>query len=59
MATTRVRRGKVVEIPPEWRGRTVYRQTVRKRPSKQIHKRRKALKHGHERVERASLTEDE
>lgn len=38
----RKRRGRLVEIPPEWAGDTVYRQTIRKRPSKQIGKRRKS-----------------
>lgn len=29
--TTRVRRGKVVEIPEEWRGHVTRQQTIRKR----------------------------
>lgn len=36
----RVRRGMLVEIPPEWVGRTVYPQTIRKRPSKRPAKQR-------------------
>ena len=35
---TRIRRGKVVVIPPEWAGRTVHPQQIRKRPSKGLHK---------------------
>jgi hypothetical protein len=38
----RKRRGKLVEIPPEWVGKTVHPQTIRKRPSKRIHKLRHA-----------------
>lgn len=30
----RMRRGKLVEIPQEWVGKTVYKQTIRKRKSK-------------------------
>lgn len=41
--TTRVRRGKVVEIPEEWRGKTATRQTIRKRPSKLTRKARNAM----------------
>jgi hypothetical protein len=37
----RMRRGELVEIPPEWVGNTVHPQTIRKRPSKRIHKLRK------------------
>lgn len=44
--TYRMRRGKLVEIPPEWVGSTLHPQTKKKRPSKHIHKRRKAMKHG-------------
>jgi hypothetical protein len=42
----RMRRGKLVPIPPEWVGQTVGRQTIHRRPSKQIHKLRKATKLG-------------
>jgi len=31
----RMRRGKLVEIPPEWVGKTLHPQTKRKRKSKQ------------------------
>lgn len=34
----RKRRGKLVEIPAEWVGKTVSRQTINKRPSKGLHK---------------------
>jgi hypothetical protein len=30
----RMRRGRLVEIPPEWVGKTTHPQTIRKRPSK-------------------------
>ena len=40
----RIRRGKEVEIPAEWVGKTVSKQTINKRPSKQPHKIRKELK---------------
>lgn len=36
-----MRRGKLVEIPPEWVGRETHAQTVRKRPSKQSPKARR------------------
>ncbi len=42
----RMRRGVLVEIPEEWVGKTTYGQTINKRPSKQIHKRRKDTKLG-------------
>lgn len=62
-ATHRLRRGRLVEIPEEWRGQTTYDQTVRKRPSKALHKLRKWAKHGHDRVpkpaERCGSTDDE
>lgn len=32
--THRMRRGKLVEIPEEWRGHTVHGQSIRKRKSK-------------------------
>ena len=44
----RMRRGELVEIPPEWVGQTVAQQTIRKRPSKSLHKHRKREKYGHE-----------
>jgi hypothetical protein len=31
----RLRRGKLVEIPPEWVGKVTHKQTIRKRVSKQ------------------------
>jgi hypothetical protein len=40
----RYRRGKLVQIPDEWVGNTVYDQTKRKRPAHFIHKLKKALK---------------
>lgn len=42
----RVRRGKLVAIPPEWVGKVTHPQTIAKRPSKHPHKRRKKLKLG-------------
>ena len=36
--THRVRRGKVVEIPEEWRGKTISKQTRTKRPANQRRK---------------------
>lgn len=36
----RRRRGRLVEIPPEWVGRTTHPQTIRKRPSKKRRGRR-------------------
>jgi hypothetical protein len=41
--TTRIRRGKIVEIPEEWRGKVTDRQTIRKRPSKTTRKVRNAM----------------
>lgn len=38
----RMRRGKLVQIPPAWVGQVCDEQTIRKRPSKLIHKLRKA-----------------
>lgn len=43
--TFRWRRGKLVEIPEEWVGKTVNRKTIRQRPSKAIHKMRKDIKY--------------
>ena len=40
----RIRRGKVVQVPPEWVGAVTSRQKINKRPSKAIHKRRKEMK---------------
>lgn len=37
----RMRRGRLVEIPVEWVGKTVRGNTIRKRPSKRIRKLRK------------------
>lgn len=34
----RVRRGKLVEIPPEWVGKVTHQQTIRKRASKKTKK---------------------
>lgn len=42
----RMRRGKLVEIPEEWVGKITHASTIRKRPSKQIHKLRKIGKRG-------------
>ena len=35
MSTHRIRRGKLVPIPPEWQGKTVGRQTLAKRRQNQ------------------------
>lgn len=40
MATTRIRRGKVVDIPEEWQGVVTYKQTIHKRQSKKGRKQR-------------------
>lgn len=40
----RMRRGKYVPIPPEWRGKVTDRQTIRTRQSKMTRKRRNLLK---------------
>lgn len=40
----RMRRGKLVEIPPEWVGKTPDQRNINKRPSEQIHKLRKDTK---------------
>lgn len=37
----RIRRGKLVEIPPEWVGKDTNKCTIRKRKSKLIHKLRR------------------
>ena len=42
----RMRRGVLVEIPKEWVGKTVDKSTIKKRPSKQIHKQAKDTKLG-------------
>lgn len=42
--THRMRRGKLVEIPEQWRGRTAHPQTIRKRYSKLPGKLRRQLK---------------
>jgi hypothetical protein len=44
--TYRMRRGKLVEIPPEWVGKTVSAATKQRRPSHHIHKLRKPVKTG-------------
>lgn len=38
----RKRRGELVEIPEKWVGQTTYKQTIRKRRSKQVGKRKKS-----------------
>lgn len=38
----RIRRNQLVEIPAEWVGQTTHKQTINKRPSKQIHKLRRS-----------------
>lgn len=38
--THRMRRGRLVEIPEQWRGKVTDRQTIRKRPSKKTRKAR-------------------
>jgi hypothetical protein len=40
----RKRRGQLVEIPPEWVGQVTHPQTMRKRPSKTIHKQARDMK---------------
>lgn len=42
----RIRRGVKVEIPTVWIGQVTHQQTIAKRPSKYIHKQRKAIKYG-------------
>lgn len=42
----RMRRGVLVEIPPQWVGKFPTDKTIRQRPSKAIHKRRKDIKIG-------------
>lgn len=42
----RERRGKIVEIPEKWRGKTTHPQTIRKRQSKMTKKLRKKLQYG-------------
>ncbi len=42
----RMRRGVLVEIPEEWVGKTVSKQTINQRPSKQTHKQAKDAKLG-------------
>lgn len=43
----RERRGKLVEIPPEWVGKHPTRKTIRQRPSKMIGKLRRAAPSGY------------
>lgn len=52
MTRTRLRRGKIVVIPEKWVGKVPHPQSIRKRPSKQIGKRKKETKLGHARVPR-------
>lgn len=40
----RERRGKLVAIPPQWVGKVTSPETIRTRPSKLIHKHRKAAR---------------
>jgi hypothetical protein len=40
----RMRRGKLVEIPPAWLGRMTTRKTIRQRPSKLIGKVKRVVK---------------
>ncbi len=42
--TFRMRRGKLVEIPPAWVGNTVAKRTIGQRPSKMTGKLRRLLK---------------
>jgi len=42
----RMRRGKLVEIPAEWVGNVTHPQTMRKRPSQLINKRKRDGWHG-------------
>ncbi len=37
----RMRRGKLVEIPEEWLGKTTSKKTIRQRKSKRLHKHRR------------------
>jgi hypothetical protein len=43
---TRVRRGKVVEIPEQWVGKFPTKKTMRERPSKKIGKLKRRIKGG-------------
>lgn len=43
---TRIRRGRVVEIPAGWIGQVPSHRTIMHRPSKGLHKLRKFVKHG-------------
>jgi hypothetical protein len=40
---TRIRRGKEVEIPPQWEGQFPTKKTMRDRPSRMKHKLRRSL----------------
>jgi hypothetical protein len=46
LMATRIRRGKEVEIPPEWVGNVTTPATIRQRPSKLIGKMKRQLKPG-------------
>ena len=41
---TRIRRGKVVEVPPQWVGKITTKETIRQRPSKLLGKVKRMLK---------------
>lgn len=41
---TRIRRGKVVEVPPQWVGKITTKKTIRQRPSKLLGKVARMLK---------------
>lgn len=45
----RVRRGKLVEVPPAWVGRMTTKKTIRQRPAKLPRKLRKAARRGNRR----------
>ena len=53
----RRRRGRLVEIPPEWVGQVTDAQTIRKRPSKTIHKLRKEVRLGDMNIRRRKALE--
>ncbi len=55
----RLRRGKLVQVPPEWVGKVTSRQTINGRPSKQLHKHRKATKYGDRPITRKKQAEKE
>jgi hypothetical protein len=53
----RMRRGVLVEIPPDWVGKTLHPQTKKKRPSKHIGKLKKLVKYGSHSGKRSKLKE--